>query len=551
MLLELSQSLSTAERYHGTVHTYFHLAPDPLEAVHFRLLNSGRHLADGGFCSVFEVSFPSPFETEWTGKAETHGAMKVLPKKTTQLTQWLNEIEVLRKLEEYDHPNIVKLLYSYSVRDSYVLLFPLATCDLDYLMMSDPPSPGMMGWAVKQMVGLTKALEYLHYGNESMNAWGRHGDLKPANILWYESEQPSVRAEPSFGTLVIADLGLATFRRRPSLKHCSPRIAILDTGVSSPSVADPQYAPPETEIPLQSQRASRAYDIWSLGCIFLEFLIWMLEGPPGREKLLQQLGSFQKEQPDHSPSYWYMEPTPLGPRFSLNPRVSASMQRLLELAKEDPLADAVATILVYGGLLDPNPDARPTAKDLGRMLAAVESGTLIEGQSCRQRPPAWSRMWTWEYSNWKMIRDEEPPLKQKCPFCNDVGRPVALKYHIYAYHRNRGLQECSRCGYLFEDNKQLTEHRLQGLSRSLSCAFPLSIQPLASDTNTMTGQSDGLSDQKTWTTEYPSRSNSHGMGSSLQERLAPSAGPPKMRSGSGKVKRYHTDDDLSGGPVVR
>jgi serine/threonine protein kinase len=29
---------------------------------------------------------------------------------------------------------------------------------------------------------------------------------------------------------------------------------------------------------------SRAYDIWSLGCVFLEFIIWLLDGPQGLEK---------------------------------------------------------------------------------------------------------------------------------------------------------------------------------------------------------------------------------------------------------------------------
>ena len=50
-----------------------------------------------------------------------------------------------------------------------------------------------------------------------------------------------------------------------------------------------RYEPPEAD---QRGKApfSRSYDIWSLGCIFLEFLIWLLEGQTGLDKF-----NFQRE----------------------------------------------------------------------------------------------------------------------------------------------------------------------------------------------------------------------------------------------------------------
>lgn len=91
--------------------------------------------------------------------------------------------------------------------------------------------------------------------------FGRHGDLKPENILWYKDSN-------SRGILQIADLGLGRFHRMESRSNQDPlRIE-----------GSPTYMPPE--LPL-GELISRAYDIWSLGCVFLEFMTWILLGPKG------------------------------------------------------------------------------------------------------------------------------------------------------------------------------------------------------------------------------------------------------------------------------
>jgi serine/threonine protein kinase len=94
--------------------------------------------------------------------------------------------------------------------------------------------------------------------------FGRHGDLKPENILRFEGNNGDA------GILQITNFSLGRFHRFESRSTQDPRRI---NGSSA-------YAPPELALALP---VSRAYDIWSLGCIFLEFITWLLEGSAGLE----------------------------------------------------------------------------------------------------------------------------------------------------------------------------------------------------------------------------------------------------------------------------
>jgi serine/threonine protein kinase len=92
--------------------------------------------------------------------------------------------------------------------------------------------------------------------------YGRHGDIKAENILWFK-KIPG--CENLMGVLQIADFGLGKFHGRDSRSKVSP-----DDVQSSPT-----YEPPECKL---HKLISRAYDIWSLGCLYLEFITWLLMG---------------------------------------------------------------------------------------------------------------------------------------------------------------------------------------------------------------------------------------------------------------------------------
>ncbi|KAK4237320.1 kinase-like domain-containing protein, partial [Achaetomium macrosporum] len=85
---------------------------------------------------------------------------------------------------------------------------------------------------------------------------GRHGDIKPSNILWFAATR----------TLKLTDFGLAEFHT-----------ILSRAGQSSSGLAvSPDYRPPEMDV--DGGKVSRPYDIWSMGCIYLELIAWLLEG---------------------------------------------------------------------------------------------------------------------------------------------------------------------------------------------------------------------------------------------------------------------------------
>ncbi|KAF5666823.1 serine threonine kinase [Fusarium circinatum] len=124
-----------------------------------------------------------------------------------------------------------------------------------------------MKWTFEQMRGLCNALVELHehhfqVGSEHGNC--RHGDLKPENILAFQEDGADI--------LRIADLGLAKFH----IKSTSDRKRAKE--YTETITGTTQYMPPEFHV---NGQISRRHDVWSLGCIFLEFIIWTAWGLKG------------------------------------------------------------------------------------------------------------------------------------------------------------------------------------------------------------------------------------------------------------------------------
>lgn len=93
----------------------------------------------------------------------------------------------------------------------------------------------------------------------------RHEDLKPQNILRKEKGD-------ALGPLMIGDVGLAK-------KHKDLTGARNNTNTRLGTM---NYEPPEAFV--NSRAKSRAYDIWSMGCIIVETIIWLLYGKDGQKK---------------------------------------------------------------------------------------------------------------------------------------------------------------------------------------------------------------------------------------------------------------------------
>ncbi|OHE92906.1 protein kinase domain-containing protein [Colletotrichum orchidophilum] len=181
------------------------------------------------------------------------------------------ERENLAKIRKLRNKHITLNFETFSQSDRSYIVFPWAEGgDLENFWHSrddKPRTPQLALWSLEQMLGLSGALHALHEQiGEEANC--RHGDLKPANILHFLTGSGE-------GTLKISDFGIsrihqdATFERQEK-----PTI----TRATSPS-----YEAPEA-IMWTKQARSRKYDIWSLGCILLEFTIWLVQDWKAVEK---------------------------------------------------------------------------------------------------------------------------------------------------------------------------------------------------------------------------------------------------------------------------
>jgi serine/threonine protein kinase len=118
-----------------------------------------------------------------------------------------------------------------------------------------------------QCYKLAAALMYVHNEREHHLRWledvkedeqdlyGRHGDVKAENILYFE--KPDI--------LVMADFGLGRLHSKISRSNDPKTLERTAT-----------YRAPEFDT-IQG-KISRACDIFSLGCMFLEFVTWYLLG---------------------------------------------------------------------------------------------------------------------------------------------------------------------------------------------------------------------------------------------------------------------------------
>jgi serine/threonine protein kinase len=180
-------------------------------------------------------------------------------------------LEMMRELS--DQPHLIKAIAYYQKGDGHYFMFPWAELgNLGEFWKNTTPKtePDYIIWIFTQLTGLARAVECLHHRTNSNEENYRHGDLKPLNILCFKTED----GRNDKPRLVITDVGLAK-------KHNTATRERRDLTFST--AATVTHAAPELGIDPNAPR-SRRFDIWSMGCILLEFTIWLLYGP---QKLLE------------------------------------------------------------------------------------------------------------------------------------------------------------------------------------------------------------------------------------------------------------------------
>lgn len=193
-------------------------------------------------------------------------ALKQIP--AFDLTRFNQEAAALRCIARIRDKHIIPLLMTFEVASiGRFLLFPCADGDLDFLWRMKSglrQRPDTTTWMARELYSLTQALANLHgMGQETQDdtVLSIHGDISSKNILWFSEGDTDCL---SYSRLVIADFGYAHIGlpRKPGDKE-------LQMGAQT-------YRSPEADTPHSD--ISSAADIWSLGCMFLEFATWQLLG---------------------------------------------------------------------------------------------------------------------------------------------------------------------------------------------------------------------------------------------------------------------------------
>ncbi|KAK7428848.1 hypothetical protein QQZ08_004618 [Neonectria magnoliae] len=266
----------------------------------------------------------------------------------------LNDIKSLEL-----HRHLIRAIATCQMHNKYYILFPWAEGgDLNHFWENGKGEgdASLVLWSLKQMEGLADALRLMHKINH------RHGDLKPANILHFPKGNPFYRRQAEVqGTLVIADYGV-------SKRHQKATQARLE-GTSTRATTR-SYEAPEAD-GSQVDPRSRRYDMWSVGCIFLEFVVWLLYGHGAVKGFESQRIAKGQSNGGHA-SFYAREDDEELVKVKLNEAVEGAVTAILKDPKcsgSTAMGDFVRLITEHLLLIDPN--QRDTAKQLQDKLREI------------------------------------------------------------------------------------------------------------------------------------------------------------------------------------
>ena len=209
-----------------------------------------------------------------------------------------------------------------------------------------------------RLLSIAEALGKLHKFSVAESGidgpiFGYHFDIKPANILIDD-----------FDEFILSDFGQAYFRR---VADATSSKVIGMGGTES-------YAPPEIDF----GRVNRKYDVWSLGCVFLEITWYLIMGSSGISKLNKCRRSVSRTRRDDR--YFSQDQNGV---YSLKKQVREGTDKALDMISAPParlFMDHIVA-LIYR-MLEPNVDKRLSAEnvasDLGQIISRQEEGVLAE-----------------------------------------------------------------------------------------------------------------------------------------------------------------------------
>ncbi|KAI0872386.1 kinase-like protein [Hypoxylon argillaceum] len=218
---------------------------------------------------------------------EAKDPVQIAIKDYVEEKDFIREKQNLVAIQDLKHPHLVRHIATVQQGSRFYVIFPWADGgNLSDFWKRDPDAlqtrdPALFMWSLQQMHGIVKALSALHGVN------CRHGDLKPENILHFQTSSDPAVENKQYGALVIADVGVSRVHSQATEFRSNP------TNTNATTLC---YEAPEAEYDKHSPRRRR-YDMWSVGCVFTEFVIWLLYG----ERAISEFRSLRRREDDQFP----------------------------------------------------------------------------------------------------------------------------------------------------------------------------------------------------------------------------------------------------------
>ena len=324
---------------------------------------------------------------------DTVYALKIFHDSRSTDIYFQKEVTALKALARVPHPNITLHLASWRQGGRFYMLFPCAESNLQTHLL-DQSAPELKKefvlFLLTQLRDLAEAVEHIHNLNlgdsiqkpenvthnlgsnlrvgttRKYRHTGFHYDLKPDNILIFQRDK---KADPiwrisDFGTAQINEIVLSGSQQPTGTRR-----------VEESTQGDPEWGGPD----FAYQRwTSRPYDIWSLGCIYLQVLLWTFGygGQHLRDFQIQRLHT-SESQGNQSAAFWYED---RNAKLKLKPAVVTKLKDLQSCCQNRGVFDDLVTLTA--SLLTIVPKERPAASGVRSALSAL----LIQAESDLENP---------------------------------------------------------------------------------------------------------------------------------------------------------------------
>jgi serine/threonine protein kinase len=293
----------------------------------------------------------------------------------------VREKNFINDTKKLKHDHLVKCYASWKFGAKYHMIYELAECNLEEFIqkMKDPKDHPALNnaWLIKQMCGLAGALRAVHTQEEdvkhtsndnrldvpkapkSRSRSGYIHDIKPDNILvfLYGGSVHWFRLS-DFSCAKVVD-----FVASISGQHVNSHLTTSKTGA-------PDYRPPES----MKGTTSRPYDLWSLGCVYLELIVWFLQGYSSLEAFRAYRRGNVRPHGVEDEAFYFTDEVNANPRVQLRWAVVEKISELSRICPSDlrPLLDVIPSLLHI------DPGKRPTAMDLVQQLGQLDTSTPFE-----------------------------------------------------------------------------------------------------------------------------------------------------------------------------